>query len=664
MFRSLLIFWGGIFAVIPFLLAQEQGTLVLIGGNSEIQGGWSDIPYQWAINQSENRKVAIITYERETPWIQEYFLSLGANDVQHFRILSKEIANLDWMYDSLMNYDVLFLTGEKTELHFPVLKHSAVGEAIKDKFASGGVICGSSAGMNMLGNVVFSSSKGKIQSADLLQEINHSSVQLEDGLADLYDGFLFDNHFSEKGRGGRLLGLMANWTLNQEDQIAGIGVDDKTAFCIDRDGIGRVFGTGAVHIYLNDLNEAEFRLRQGKPVIDSLRIIQLLENDAFDMVSWEAFSPASKVVPIQEEESGEYVLLMSGSDPLSENNELLHSFVYEHGSPTDPILIVSAPDNPIAGAVQAILLAKEATHVQVVSTSASNLDNQTVKEKIEEANKFLFVGNHSDSLFDFLHAYGSNGDLLNNRLRETDMVIAFMGDDSRLAGKRYIDNYQEIWASYDGILHCKEGIGLLKTTIVMPNTYLDPDYVENTLSGVPYCMVKDSLAYGMWIGQHTFATYFPEDGVSYLKSSGKLPVMLLKNAGTPAHLAPEYGGTARNIAGFQQMYLSLIDSAAIAVGHPKTIAAAEVPLTRGDWLSVYPNPVKDNLNIFLYGSQTGTFTFQLIDGQGKSFLNRKQVISPTTQTIQIPIPNLPHGVYVLQVRKENEPVVHTVQVIR
>ncbi|MEM7369324.1 MAG: T9SS type A sorting domain-containing protein [Bacteroidota bacterium] len=663
MYRSLIIFLGGICALIP-LLAQGQGTLVLIGGNSEIQGGWSDIPYQWAINQSENRKVAIITYERETPWLQEYFLSLGAVDVQHFRIFSSEIANLEWMYDSLMSYDVLFFSGENQHEYLEAFQDSRVEEAIKDKFGAGGVICGSSAGMSILGNVIFTEDKGPLSPRDVLADVNHPSITLKEGLVDLYDGFLFDNHFTEKGRGGRLVGFLAHWALNQQDQIAGIGVDDKTAFCIDSYGIGRVFGTGAVTVYLSDLIPSEFDLIDTKAVVDSVRVIQLLENDSFDMVSWEAHSSAPRLIPPQIEETGQYTLLMSGSDPLSENNELLDALVYEEGKAEDEIVIVTSPENSAAGAVQAVLLTKNVPAVHLLTSTKENRDKEEIKELIEGARKFLFVGNDFDSLFAFIRAYGSNGDLLMNRIREKGMIIAFMGDDSRLAGKRFVQNYQEVWASYDGILDFQDGLGLLQTTIVMPNTHLNQDYVENTTSAVPYCMVKDSLAYGLWLGQHSYAKYYPKEGISYLQGFGQMPLMLLKNPGTNCHIAPSYGGAARNIAGFKHMYLSLIDSAAMPIGHPRQIVTADVPVIRGDWLSVYPNPVKDQMNIFLYGRQNGTFDFQLIDGQGKIHLTHKQVIGPTTQTIQIPIPNLAQGVYVLQVRTQEEGIVHSIQIIR
>ena len=42
------------------LFSFSQGSLVLIGGGGESNGGWSDDPYTWALDQSQNRKVAVL----------------------------------------------------------------------------------------------------------------------------------------------------------------------------------------------------------------------------------------------------------------------------------------------------------------------------------------------------------------------------------------------------------------------------------------------------------------------------------------------------------------------------------------------------------------------------------------------------------------------------
>src|SRR5437868_2399033 len=98
----------GIFIIllvsIPGTLAA-QGSLVLVGGGSEAEGGWSDAPYRWIIDHAVNKRVAVISYADEDNWIPDYFVSLGATAATNIRISSRSVADLQATYDALMTYD-------------------------------------------------------------------------------------------------------------------------------------------------------------------------------------------------------------------------------------------------------------------------------------------------------------------------------------------------------------------------------------------------------------------------------------------------------------------------------------------------------------------------------------------------------------------------------
>ncbi len=50
--------------------AFAQGNLMLVGGGSESEGGWSDTPYQWMVDNAENKKIAIISYSDADNWLR------------------------------------------------------------------------------------------------------------------------------------------------------------------------------------------------------------------------------------------------------------------------------------------------------------------------------------------------------------------------------------------------------------------------------------------------------------------------------------------------------------------------------------------------------------------------------------------------------------------
>jgi len=63
---------------------------------------------------------------------------------------------------------------------------------------------------------------------------------------DLMRGVITDTHFSPRGRLGRLITFVARTVAeNRVPELVGIGVDEKTALCVEASGRGRVFTTAS-----------------------------------------------------------------------------------------------------------------------------------------------------------------------------------------------------------------------------------------------------------------------------------------------------------------------------------------------------------------------------------------------------------------------------------
>lgn len=115
---------------------------------------------------------------------------------------------------------------------------------------------GTSAGAMILGGRMFDASNGSVTSAEALANPFDAKVSLRAGLfgsAPILQPFLIDTHFSERDREGRLMVFLARSIL-PDYAPKGIGIDEKTAFIIDSNGIGTVYGMGFVWIYLPDLS--------------------------------------------------------------------------------------------------------------------------------------------------------------------------------------------------------------------------------------------------------------------------------------------------------------------------------------------------------------------------------------------------------------------------
>jgi len=259
-----------------------QGKIVLVGGGSESDASysWSNAPYQWAVNESANKKVAIISYDHSGSdnWLPNYFESLGATDAQNVEIATRADAQLQATYDDLMSYDVFFFKGGDQSEYYELYKDTKVTDAIRDKYDEGGVMAGTSAGLAILSGVSFTAEGGTVYPDQALANVYDEDITLKDDFTDILPGVIADSHFIERGRFARLLTFMGHWYLQNDQALTGVGVDDKTAVCI-KDDIATVYGTGVAAFYTLD----NFDTDGDRPVANDISATQVLHEGTYDL---------------------------------------------------------------------------------------------------------------------------------------------------------------------------------------------------------------------------------------------------------------------------------------------------------------------------------------------------------------------------------------------
>ena len=640
----------------------SQGKLLLAGGGNESQNGWSDTPYRWAIEQSNNKRVAIISYTSFSQWLANYFMQLGAKEAKNFVIHSRETANEQELFDSLMTYDVIFFSKGSINNYYLTYKETKLQKAIQKKFKQAGVIGGNAGGAAILSEFLFVEEKGNIKPEALLKDLSHSKILFKNDFLNLLKGFIIEPHFSERGHFARMLGFISHQWKTTGTLFKGIGIDDKTALCIDSNGQGSVHGTAAVHLYVNHISSSEIESEHVFFPTENLKLFQLLDGNSFNFNNNQSKGFKHFLSPNLKEEQLAQTLLLSGSNEISENILFLQSLIAQ-GDSGENILIVTGEDPTLANTVKAVLKkygAEEVSFIQAVPAFSPEKNETTI---INRADKILFVDNRANQLLSYLKASRS-GKLLDKKMREAQMVVAFIGDDARLAGKSFIKNYQTKWASYEGKLEFQAGLGLLSTTAIMPNTFLNKDVYENTATGIPYLLVKDSLSYGIWLAANNFIVVEAREGITYLSSFGDSPSVLLKNEGANVGFVSTYRGANRNITGFDAMQISLLGENRIILGVAPINSTQDSPSIKTDWLTVYPNPVKDKLNLLFYGHQVGRFYMQLQDSQGRSLLTESFVVSPFQSTIRINVSKIPRGIHSLTIFQAEKRIVKKLRVIK
>lgn len=633
-------------SLIPFF-SQSQGKVLMVGGGAE--GAWSDPAYSWGINSAANKKVGIVSYKNtESQALPNYFLDLGADTAVNIGISNRALANTDSIYNVLMAYDFLFFKGGDQANYYETYQGTKVTQAIMDKFNEGGVIGGTSAGMAILSGVMYTALKGSSYPNDALTNFNHSDITLSNDFINILPSYICDTHFIERGRPFRLWAFMARWYADHDEILSGIGVDDRTAFCIEENKKGIVIGTGAVSIY----HPNSIKLKSNQFQFDSLITTHLLDSHRYDLGTKKLLSDFQKDTKAKtKSEDGNYGVLLSGGESIVQQSAMLQYLISEVGNENDTIIVVSQTQAQAQVMINQITTTnKNAFGLSLITNSSYNhADSAHIRNIIRRSKKILFYENSDNSFFKFLEA-GETGELLKNHLTRNNITSAFSGQDARYAGAFFTANHNtDALASYRNNLKYEAGLGLLKTTIVMPNTLpQSTKFYENTTSGITYGMIAYQLQYGLYLNAGQFLSIVPRGDSVIMTQHGAYPIVIASNSSKKGDLS-----SGRNVIAADKLnYQILLNEDEMILGVPtasedlnyifeeaeEIIVVKPLGTSIQNEINIFPNPARNVINLPF----DETVNYEIVDLTGKTIL--KGLAHKT-----IDLSNLPRGWYFLEV---------------
>lgn len=630
--------------LLPLMLgAQMPGKLLVVGGGSENYNSWSDAPYGWAVQQAPNKRVAIIgTDTNPTSWLPTYFVARGAIFAKNFPVATQAAANTQAIYDSLVTYDMIFFRGGNQANYYNRYRNTLLQQAVEAVFNRGGVIGGTSAGLHILSKVVYTAVNGSVYPDEALANPHNPYMTLSDNFFQFLPGVVFDSHVAERGRFARTLGFVAKWKFDRNQDILGIGVDDKTAVCIDQNLNATVYGTGAAGIYRSGPGNT-FSLSGTKLLANNVLVSQMIHGCSFNLNSLEMSGLTQTLSPRHDGMLPGSHIWLSASEALNKNQPML-GLLSQQGNPNDTIIIVTTgPESGVSAYANWLITNNKP--ISVLVASAANGNSGSWQAKVGRSNKFLIAACTYQPLMDFLLT--PVGQALRSRIFAFGSAVAFVGGNSRFAGRTLLLNYEQAYASYDGLMDFRPGIGLLRSGIVMPNTFTGSPVtdVENTATGVPYAMVRDSLQFGLWLHDDAVA-YFKPNGILFeLTSFGNFPAVLIENTGTMAALTTQSAvssGLPRGVAGFNQFNLSLLDqSTTKIIDSYSALADGKLPAT----LRISPNPSTSTIRF--EGLDAGTYRLRIFSSTGK--LSRSAEVNADQP---LDISSLQKGIYLISLQNE------------
>ncbi|HNB71808.1 MAG TPA: cyanophycinase [Acidobacteriota bacterium] len=286
------LFFALLFLLLTGLVAPilaGPGYVVAIGGGSEddrTPTSWSGVVYQQIVERGNRGKVVILGTEPESDFLPRYFRSLGASDAVNLTVSSSKTANKKRTLKALETASVVFIRGGDQAEYIRLWKGTRLATAIRDLYQRGGVVAGTSAGAMILGDVVYTAENGTIFPEEALRNPFNQYLTVSEGFLNLIPGVMFETHYTERGRIGRLGPMLARWwTANPTSPAVGIALDDQTAVMISPTLEAEVLGQGIAGV-MRRTPQTQIDLKPGEaPLITHLQYDQLTEGFRFDVTS-------------------------------------------------------------------------------------------------------------------------------------------------------------------------------------------------------------------------------------------------------------------------------------------------------------------------------------------------------------------------------------------
>ncbi len=256
-----------------------QGGAVLMGGGRDV-----DEAFQFLVERGGGGDVLILRASGADGY-NDYLMDLAQpNSVESVVFKDREASFAPEIAAKIDGAEAIFLAGGDQARYCNFWKDTPVQEALQRAVGRGVPIGGTSAGLAVLGDRIFSAQAGGLDPEEVLQNPCDPRVTIEDRLVDLpfMEGILTDTHFSQRQRMGRLAGFLAH----EGGSVRGIGVDEATAVLVTPDGQGRVVGKNSAY-FVTPPGPAEV-LEPGKPLTyKDLQVLRLDPGATVDLHNWQ-----------------------------------------------------------------------------------------------------------------------------------------------------------------------------------------------------------------------------------------------------------------------------------------------------------------------------------------------------------------------------------------
>lgn len=261
------------------------GGTVLMGGGTDV-----DAAFQWMCQRSGNGDFLVIRAtgtDAYNPYIQQ--LCPGENSVATLIIPNRTAASDPFVISTIQNAEALWIAGGDQSNYINFWKGTPVQTALQGLITRGVPIGGTSAGMNVLSQFLYSAlaSQG-VTSSQALADPFSRYITLDRDFVSISTvaGLIGDPHFVTRDRMGRDLAFFCRINLNGWSAAPrGISIDEQTALLIDANGNGTVVGISTVY-FLQAPGAPQVCQAKTPLTYQNIGVYRITAGGTFNLSSW------------------------------------------------------------------------------------------------------------------------------------------------------------------------------------------------------------------------------------------------------------------------------------------------------------------------------------------------------------------------------------------
>jgi cyanophycinase len=269
-------------AVLP---RPAHPTLVLMGGGPDV-----DAAFQWMIQKSGGGNFVVIRATGTDAYNPYIYAMGGLRSVETFVLPSRAAASDPFVLQRIRGADAVFIAGGDQSDYIRFWKDTPLDTALQELAGRNVPIGGTSAGLAVLGQFIYTGMNQSVTSAEALANPYNRNVTLDrDFLAFApMNRVITDSHLDTRDRMGRLLAFLGRivkdgWTSSAR----GIGVDVETALLVEN-GQGQRVGLGDVY-FLQTVGLPQVCEPKKPLTYENVGVQRLSGAGSFDLNNWAAY---------------------------------------------------------------------------------------------------------------------------------------------------------------------------------------------------------------------------------------------------------------------------------------------------------------------------------------------------------------------------------------